>query len=294
MENFVQERYQEFLLSLEQIPNLKNPAVKNPAKISEVVKDALQDLKNHFTVFPFAGPSEQVNFFKYDKPKFYAEYIYGLELFNVESNRPQGDDLVGRNYYEQELKFIRRYFDQYRFLFQYYLLDGHELDEQLFTINAVESDWLFPSPEPDRTFSTAADFMFAKFLALERLQEYLISLIYPASTFSATSSILPHSLRWTGDKINLIELAYGIHNAAQVNDGLVSVGEIIAWLEASFQTKLSRYPQMYSEIKGRKSVSKTRFLDHMSSVINRHIEEGDAFVPQKPRPVSGSKSERKA
>jgi hypothetical protein len=291
MEQFVQKRYQTLSNTLNLIPEMKNLSVKNPGIVADAVKLALSDLKIHFAENPFADQNEQIQFFKYEKPKFYGEYIYALELFTIESNKPHAEETIIKKYYEHELHFIKRFFDQYRFLYQYYLLDGMELDAIYFIPGRKNKDLLIPeAPDADLEFSTPGDFLFAKFLALERIQEYLMKLLYPVSN-PANSDLgrANNTLRWTGDKINLVELAYGIYNTAQVSDGQAHIIDIISWLENSFQVKLSRYFQMFAEIKNRKSVSKTRYLDHMSKMISLYIEQGDAFVPQKPKPVSGSK-----
>lgn len=290
MENFVEQRYQNLIAQIDELPDLKNLALKNPGAVADLLKQIIPELKAHFSENPFADQSAEIRFFKYEKPKFYSEYIFALELFTVECNKPHADDLVVKAYYEQELRFIRRFFDQYRYLYQYYLLDGMELDVIYFTAGQKQADLLLPeSPDADWDFTSPADFLFAKFLALERLQEHLMNILYPISKVGNSTVAGSTHLRWTGDKINLIELAYGIYNTAQLNDGEVHITDIISWLENSFQVKLSRYFQMYSEIKNRKSVSKTRYLDHMGKMINLHIEQGDAFVPEKPKPVSGSK-----
>src|SRR5207253_2332354 len=150
-----------------------------------------------------------------------------------------------------ELRFIKRFFDQYRFLYQYYLLDGIEMDNIYFLPGNKDTDILLPeAPDVDPEFSTPGDFIFAKFFALERIQEYLMNLLYPHangnnSGYKSNSTLF----KWTGDKINLIELAYGIYITAQVNDGEANVIDIITWLENSFQVHLGRYFQIFSEIK---------------------------------------------
>jgi hypothetical protein len=118
-----------------------------------------------------------------------------------------------------------------------------------------------------------------------------MNILYPYQGRDQTAvNLITQKLTWTGDKTNLIELAYGIYNTAQVNNGEINIVDLISWLENSFHVRLPRYFQMFSEIKNRKSVSKTRYLDHMAKMINLYIEQGDAFVPEKPRQVSGSKS----
>jgi hypothetical protein len=93
--------------------------------------------------------------------------------------------------------------------------------------------------------------------------------------------------------MNLVEIAYGIHDTAQINNGDVDIKDIIAWLEESLNVNLSRHYRMFSEMKKRKSVSPTRYIDHMGDMVKRHLLEGDAFRPQAPKQVSGSKSARK-
>ena len=287
MEHFVQTRYQTMLESLHGIPEVKNLAVRNPGT---VVTAALCDLKEFFQVNPFNGPDSQIQFFKYEKPKFYGEYIYAFELFTIVSNRPIGEDSTIRSYYEQELRFIKRFFDQYRFLYQYYLLDGMELDKNYFLPGNKITELLLPeAPDTDPDFSTPGDFLFAKFLAYERAQEYLINLLYP----SADREKPQKALNWTGDKINLIEIAYGIYDTAQINNGDVDIIDIISSLEELLNVNLSRHYRIFSEMKNRKSVSPTRYLDHMGEMVKQHLTAGDAFRPRVPDVVSGSKSNHK-
>lgn len=294
MENFVLNRYQVFTAKIDKLPDLKYLRLKNPSSVANSLSEAVADLKEHFAKQWFTDQQTEICFFKYDAPKFYSEYIYALELFTVESNKHHGDEPIVKAYYEQELRFIRRFFDQYRYLYQYYLLDGFELDTIYFTLGAKMADLPLPeSPDADPDFAAPATYLFAKFIALERLQSHLMNLIYPVRSMSPLTKPDTNRLRWTGDKINLVELAYGIYNTAQLNEGEAQITEIIFWLENSLQVKLTRFFQMHSEIKGRKSVSKTRYLDHMAKMINQHIEQGDAFVPKKPRSVSGSKSAAK-
>lgn len=289
MENFVQTVYQNLLNEIETLPKVKNMGVKNPTMVGNCVRICIGGLKDYFKSNPFTNKEQEVRFFKYEKPAIVAEYIYAQELYILESNRPFGEPQLTHNYYIEELGAIRKGFGQYRYLYQYFQLDGNEFDEMYFCRgNRADMATLPVTPDLDPEFSTPADYLFAKFIAMERLQDFIINLEYSQSE-RTVSSVTP-ALQWTGDKINLVELAYGLYDTAQVGDGETSIAEIVAWLEQSFGLKLSRYFQMFSEIKRRKSVSKSRFLEHMAEMLNRHIDDGDAFRPQKPKPVSGSRS----
>jgi hypothetical protein len=252
--------------------------------IIKSVSQALSDLKAELLKYPITDKAEEIHFFKKNKPRFYACHIYAVELFTIETNKPIGDELVFKTYYEQELKFIRKFFDKHQFLYQYYLLDGQELDGSLF-IRGIQqtSIYLTNAPDVDAQFSTACDYLYSRFIAYEQLQAYLITCLYDPAGIESISrtSKKKGPFKWTGDKSNLIEMAYGIYDTFQINEGNVTIAEIIEWLEESLDINLSRYYRRFSEIKMRKSLSKTKYLDEMAAAINKHIIEGE---PYKPRP----------
>lgn len=264
-------------------------------KVTGIIKSisiALSDLKNELSMQPFNNKAEEIQFFKKIKPRFYACHIYAVERFTIESNKPIGDELVFKNYYEQELKFIRKFFDKHQFLYQYYLLDGQELDSTLFIRGEQQASiYLTAGPDIDSHFSTTGDYLYSRFIAYEQLQEYLIGCLYnPAGTeFISRLPKKTGPFKWTGDKSNLIEIAYGIYDTFQINDGNATIAEIIEWLEESLEINLSRYYRRFSEIKMRKAMSKTKYLDEMAAAVNKHIIEGEPYKPRSQKTAIRSK-----
>lgn len=247
------------------------------------VSESLIKLKGNMVEYPFKDQQEEITFFKYEKPPFVCEQIYALEMYTIETSRPIGDELLLKAFYEQELKFIKRFFIQYQFIYQYFQLDAIELDHLFFVRGAKSSDLLLPETHGlDPEFSTSCDYLFAKFMAYEKVQDYLIERLYGhGGIFIAFRSKKGRALEWTGDKSNLVELAYAIHDTVQINNGEVDISDIIDWLEQSLQVNLGRYYKRFSEIRMRKNMSKTRYLDEMRNALSKHIEEGDAFKPKK-------------
>ncbi|MDB5135617.1 MAG: RteC protein [Mucilaginibacter sp.] len=106
----------------------------------------------------------------------------------------------------------------------------------------------------DPAFSTNGDYAYAKLIALERLQEYLITELIELDRpcrklyaglgwhgvnerhleYNLKDRMEAPKLRWTGESINLLELAYGMWLTGQINNGNVSVTEIAEFLELSF------------------------------------------------------------
>jgi hypothetical protein len=246
------------------------------------IKKAVSDLKDLIKHQPFNSVEEEVHFFKYVKPQFIARQLFAVDVFTIEASKPIGTANVVKSYFEQELNYLRKFSEQHKFIHQYFLLDSNELDRSLFVRNAQPPVSLIPEVQGfDPEFSTAGDYVFARFIATEKIHNYLIPYLYSPEEMESLSSLTKrkNKLKWTGDKLNLIELAYGIYDTMQINDGNVTIAEIIEWLEESLAIDLNRYYRRFSEIKMRKTLSKTKYLDEMAEALNKHIIEGDSFKP---------------
>ena len=236
-----------------------------------VINKALAALKKYITDHPFTDQQEEIKFFKYDKPAFVCELLCAQQMFMIETQRRQfNEEILIRNYYEQELKLIRHYFMQHQFLYQYYLLEAVELDVALFIREAEASSILMcERPDLDPEYSTNGDYLFANFLAYEKVQAYLIDELYPAA-----ERVLPgKALTWTGESVNLVELAYGIYLTEQINKGQATITEIIQWLERMFNADVGNAYRRWHAISNRKRVTPTKFIEQMRDAINKRLDD---------------------
>jgi len=256
-----------------------------------VIGNSIEALKQYLETDPFSTSEEEISFFKYGKPIFSCEQFYAQHFFNLETKRRQlGEAGLVKSYYEQELNFTRYFFTQHQFLYHYFQIEATEMDNLLFLRGAETSPVILPeTPDLDPRFSTKGDYLFAKFITYERIQEYLTSELYP----DTEREQLKRKLNWTGDKMNLIEIAYGIYDTAQINNGDTDIKDIIQWLEDSLNISLKRHYRLFNEMKDRKLVSKTRFLDHASAMVQEHLNRGDEFRPRAPRFSTASKPANK-
>jgi len=275
MDNVVQNLYQNLLKELSGIADLKKVGVKSPVLIGERVRSSISLLKAHFKANPFTDKRSEILFFKYEKPAFIAEFIYAQELYTIETNRPLAGRELTEAYYAHELSFIKRFFDQYRYLYQYFQLDGTEFDELYFSRGSQALDVTVPvAPDFDPEFSTPGDFLFAKFIAYERLQDYLAGILYGAQYAGKSEPGVP--MRWTGDVVNLVELIYGLNLTGQLNQGNVSLNEMVRWAEDLFGVKIGVIQRRFAETQGRKRIGYTKFLDLMRTSVQQKIDESAA------------------
>jgi hypothetical protein len=140
----------------------------------------------------------------------------------------------------------------------------------------------------DEGFSTNQDYNFAKFRALEKLQDYIIErirLIYIRPEPVIPDVLLSRGkLKWTDEKIKLVELAYGIFLSGSLNNGKLEIADVVHWLEQSLNIDLGVAYRKFISIGRRKNLSYTKYLDEMREKIESYIAEKNSYVPKAFRP----------
>ncbi|RKR82398.1 RteC protein [Mucilaginibacter gracilis] len=257
-----------------------------------LIREYLKDVRTSVLGNPFKEKLEQIYFYKFEKPEYYALKIYHVALYTLLAQRPAGPPDILRKFYLEELEFILRYFNQHAFYYEYYRSGFTEMDEVLFIPGAVmASPLLHDVPELDPVYSTSGDYLFSKFIAYEMLQEYILNEltaldrpvpgvgngIMGATGMAAIAG--KKWFEWTGELINVVELGYGIYLSKQLNDGKATLAEIFRWLNESFGLKIVNPANKLAEIKRRKRISRTHFFDFLQAAFIAYLDEDDAFDP---------------
>ena len=279
MKEFIKTLYEEMLEEVGLYNDMGALPVRRLSGKLTVVNKALADLKKLVEENPFADQQTEIYFFKYEKPLFVCELLCAHQMYAIETQRRQfNEEVLIRNYYEQELKVIKHYFIQHQFLYQYYLLEASELDNILFVRGAEASAVLLPeTPDLDPEYSTKGDYLFAQFLAYEKVQDYLINELYPSTEKTQPGQ----TLQWTGETVNLVELAYGLQLTCQLNDGRATIAEIIEWLESQFHADVGNAYRRWHAISNRKRVTCTKFIDQMRDAINKRLDDDNDWNKRK-------------
>ena len=249
------------------------------------ITNNINELKKIISEYQFENDRQEMAFFKNVFPQFYARLIYTSEEYNITSTIPEGTDQMIRDYYLQELAIVKRNFNHHQFAYQYFLQSESALDEDYFLRKNFRRYHLgLPLLVFDETTETNMGYQFAKFRAYEMLQTFLIKKLQalyqrPDNTV-LTELLTGNNRRWTGEKINLIELAYGIFYTGQMNDGKAEINDIVAWLEESLHIELGRAYRKFIDIRRRKTVSYTKYLDEMRNAIVHKIDESNRYTPK--------------
>lgn len=283
--NVYEELYEQFTREMEGLDLASGEQVKRLSSGLALVRKYLALLRKQVNLSGFDDAAAEILFFKSWKPKFYQWLIYYQERYTIESGVPLAGGKVKVAYYAEQLRFLNRFFRQHEFHYQYYKLGACELDHLYFIRGAQVQDVLTPEvPEVDPAFGTAQDYLFSKFRAYELLQSQVLEWMAEPMEGLARNGLVSRkgvSMRWTADTCNLIELVYGLYETRQVNNGEVDLSDLMDVFEQVFQVNLSRYFHRFTEIKRRKTISKTKFLDQMRQAVNQRIEDGDAVSANK-------------
>lgn len=261
---------------LDPIEKLKQTVNATDAALTKLRKDVL--------VNPFASEQDEIHFFKIIKPQFYCWKIYAFERYSIETWLPREGEKKKRDFLLGEIKTIDRFFRLHDFHYQYYRMGAKELDELFFLRNnSQEASILLPNvSEPDPTFATKGDYLFAKFMALEKLASFVQQQILGLDGMSPTTIGQTRSinLKWTGESINLVEIAYGLWLTGQINNGNASISEIVKWMEESLGIQIGRAYRRWTEISRRDRVTATKYLDRMRDSINVRLSDEDGLKPK--------------
>lgn len=283
MKQFSKQLYKELNDELAAAFALEKQANKRLTSALSIIRRKISKLREFVEQKPFDNRKEEIHFFKYIKPNFYALLIYQVELFAIESSRPSAEKEKLKEYYLLEMDFVDRFFRQNSFHYEYYRLDASDLDNLYFIRGEKSQSILLPeAPEPHPEFSTNCDYLFSKFIAMEMLKDTLTEMVDNLSDQNAVIGELDTEMKWTGDKVNLAEIIYGIYFTGEVNHGKTDLATLTKWLGKIFQIDMKRIYSDYKDIRNRKVASPTRYLDRMRDSLYQRLEDENAFKPPSP------------
>jgi len=270
--------YHQMMEELQLYSEIGTVPVRKISGALQSLRTALAKVKRIVLSEGFAGEAEEIEFFKQVKPKFVCEQLYLAESCSIQMFKPFEPALL-LDYYAEELRRLRVFLSRHSFLYQCFQTGVDDLDTVLFLRNAGPSGMLLPlAPDPDPLFSTNGDFLWAKFMAYERLAEWLREeldnlLARGNNTAPQNPAGSGNTLKWTGDGINLVELGYGIWLTGQLNNGNAGIAEIISYLEVCFSVKLGRPYRRWQSIAGRKRVGVTKYTDEIRVAILKRLDD---------------------
>jgi RteC protein len=254
----------------------REPIVYAEAAV-KIIVPILQELKGFVLEYRFRDKAEEVLFFKVIKPRFVHQLIYYNEIYGIESNLPLGGEKAVRKYLRGELDKLKVFFDCNIEFFRYHRTGSGYLDKKYFVRGKhcfrFSADSYYY--EADHRFCTSHDFKVAKIIANDLLQVYLerrlLELDGKADAPGVNKGV---SLKWTGSKVNLVEMVFALHAEGVFNNGKSDLKETVGFFEEAFGVDLGQFHRTFYEMRARKS-ERTRFLNSLRETLVRRMDEVD-------------------
>lgn len=274
------------LVELSPVPLLK-------AQIAAVA-DALKELTDFVAAHPPMDAQEEIGYYKFTYPRFKSLIVYYTAYHHFLVGVPESGPKAKKKYYLSRLSAIAAFFERHTLHYDYFRLDGCMLDDLFYTRrdpgNVLQPVVLGYEP----FLGTAMAELVSSFLAQERLRNEILALLHALSGRGPLSSTvvdplggLQREFKWTGEDIHLIELVHGIHLTGQVNNGSIGIVELFKVVGTFFGVNLRVPKRGFDDLKARKTMSKTAFLDMMRLAVLKKMDEDDAYDPEKARRRNG-------
>lgn len=226
------------------------------AKVLAFIRDQITQLKTFTRSYEFQNQTEEIQFFKEQKPVFLSQYYYYKKIFAIRLFDSFKDVESRQANYQALLQRIERYVEK-NFEFYEYCRSGNTfMDTHYFTRNNPGQK----SPDQDDGFSTGYDTKVSKILAYELTRRHVIDLLKKLQT--TRSDKASSVLSWTGSKTDLIELIYALHSVNIFNNGAANIKDIASTFEDMFNISLGDYYRTFQDMRIRKR-SQTPFLKQL-------------------------------
>tara|TARA_R100000750_G_scaffold62791_1_gene58112 strand:- start:918 stop:1748 length:831 start_codon:yes stop_codon:yes gene_type:complete len=232
----------------------------------------LQELRVLVVKHGFENTAEECRFFKEIKPKVFGKLIFFSKLLEFEMQKPEHSQKALRKYVVKNIGSLRHIFIEYKEFHQYLLCRRKDRDREYFCRPGrpyVTGSLSLPYCS-DPVFSITQDYLSAKFTAHTSLIEYLSQRYIQSNCAAAQKSLL----RWTGQKVDLVELVYALQASGLINNGNVGIKDLATALEQLFNVEVGDYYRIFLEIRMRKS-NQSKLLDFLKTSLHNRIIEVD-------------------
>jgi hypothetical protein len=238
---------------------------------------SLWELKDIINKIDFLDQDEEILFFKTIKPQVLSKLIFYDKLLSLESRRPKAFHMQ-EEYLKLKIKELNNYFEENNALYLYYWKSDSSIDEFFFLRankkQTISYEIYIGCADPD--FSTQHDFTFACIIAYENLIKYLENELDKLQYQGSVPAIYSRStMKWTGNKIDLVEIAYGLHATGTINNGNIDIKEIIEAFSNLFNIELDDFYRTYQDIRARKT-ERIKFIDKLKQSLQNRMDEADA------------------
>ncbi|WP_313138662.1 RteC domain-containing protein [Myroides sp.] len=230
--------------------------------------DKIAKLKQVVLKRGFKDIDEEIHFFKHQKPAIVSKLIYYNAIYKIETKKPNDTKAI-RKYLNEELRKLKRYFDNNLEFYKYYRTNNSFIDDKLFIRGKYDIKLSLDTIyfETDPRFSTSHDYKASKIIANDLIQVYIEDQLTNNNQKKPSNS---SSLNWAESKTALTELIYALHSQGAF--GNADIIAIAKTFESTFNISLGDFYHTFMELKARK-INRTKFIDNLRDALIMKMDE---------------------
>jgi len=267
--------FNEFEREYEVLKNASENVLTVSLEIIHYIEKKLKEMFNWLKKHVFKTLQEEIYFFKELKPRMVSKLLYCKELVNVESSPSKKNK---RKHYEEWLAKIHQYGLNNREFYQYYRSRTTVKDEDFFVRRSYKN--IFRDDccliNYDSKLCTSHDYNVAIIIANDMLTSYLENKLDELNGTRTAYSPMNNKITWTGTKIEMAEMIYGLHYKQMLNNGNIDIKEIARGFSIAFNIDFDEKAlyRCLQDIKKREPLNAI-FLQDLSDVANNKFRGED-------------------
>ncbi|MGM1055511.1 MAG: RteC domain-containing protein [Bacteroidota bacterium] len=261
----------------DEVQKIEQIAQKRIVMCTQVIgfcQKILENYRRGIRLEIFGDISSEIQFFKEHKQHPQSHLIFYHKLLRYELALPNQDEGSRRNYLLRKIKKINEFILSQIDFIQYLELEQVYMDEFYFTRKF--NDKKFHSNriyDRDPEFSTSHDLLLSELKAeklfLLFLQSKLLELDHPNEKVLEECS----GIQWTSSKVALTELIYALYHNGAINNGKISLKELVEKLEKILEIELGDYHHTFLRLRARSEPVK--FIDTLRNDLFERMHKMD-------------------
>lgn len=269
--------FNEFEREYEALKNTSDDVLTVSLQIIKYIEKKLKELFKWLKKYVFLSVQEEIYFFKELKPRMVSKLLYYKDLLNVESSLPPSKKNK-RKHYEEWLSKIHQNGIINREFYQYYRSRTTVKDEDLFVRRSYKN--IFRDDccliNYDSKLCTSHDYNVAIIIANDMLTSYLENKLDELNGTTTGYNPMNNKITWTGTKIEMAEMIYGLHYKQMLNNGNIDIKEIARGFSIAFNIEIDEKALYRSlqDIKKRYPINAI-FLQNLSDVADTKFKGED-------------------
>jgi hypothetical protein len=270
--------FNEFEKEYEVLKNTSDDVLSISLEIIQYIEKKLKEIHKWLKKHVFLSVQEEIYFFKELKPKMVSKLLFYKELLKLEASLPPSKKKK-RKHYEELLTAIHQYVTTNKEFYEYYRSRTSFRDEDLFVRHCYKDIIRYDCYliNFDSKLSTSHDYNVATIIANDMFTSHLENKLEELNSNNPTTyNPMNNKITWTGTKVDMAEMIYGLYYKNMLNDGKADIKEIAKALCFAFNIEIDDKTlyRCLQDIK-RRSPIKAVFLQNLSKVADNKFKDSD-------------------